>query len=598
MDNGDQSAFTLRDFAEILQRRVWWAILPATIILLASLAAALLLPPAYRSEAIFLLDESNNRSDVVSANWRSFADQRIQLVYQKITASVTLETIIDDFGLYSEARLNSSTEEIVRAMRKDIAIEYISAEIKHPQGEGGEATIAIKLSFEYENPEIAKRVTDKLVALLSEENEANLRKRASETLEFLTQEARLLGQNLAQIDSSLADLRHRNAGGLPEQLDQNLTLLEIAKEDLRELRRVTRELRQRQVLLDARLAETSPYLPREVDGEVLLTPDDRLTALKTRLVNQLTVYSPQHPDVQRTRREIRDLERVVADNDKQLVAWREQAKVKAELVLARQDLGEDHPRVKRLEERVSAWDREIVGDRGEARATEQGRPDNPVYLEAQTELVTIEAELLAVDREQADVMAQIDEYESRIAETPRVEREYQPLVRTREAISTEYAEMQQKLTDARLLLAMEREQIGGQFTLLEAPRIPMKRSGPNRRLIVAAGLAVAIAIGLAVVILAEALDTRIYTVRDVSSMRGTPPLGIVPLIEKRAHRRRNCWAWAGACGIVLLGVVALIWWRAAPSDNPFGNYVTSLLQQMGEFAMFNETPSLNDEPGR
>jgi hypothetical protein len=61
------------------------------------------LPPTYRSTATILIEQQQIPQDLVRTTVTSFADQRVQVISQRIMTTVNLSRIIEQYGLYSEA---------------------------------------------------------------------------------------------------------------------------------------------------------------------------------------------------------------------------------------------------------------------------------------------------------------------------------------------------------------------------------------------------------------------------------------------------------------------------------------------------------------
>jgi succinoglycan biosynthesis transport protein ExoP len=129
--------------AIFLRRRVLfvrWA-LPAMLL---TFLVALALPPTYRSTASILIEQQEIPQDLVRSTITSYADQRIQVITQRVMTSTNLLQIIDKFDLYAEERRQEPLEFIFEAMRKDIGTEMVSADVIDPRsGRPVEATIAL-----------------------------------------------------------------------------------------------------------------------------------------------------------------------------------------------------------------------------------------------------------------------------------------------------------------------------------------------------------------------------------------------------------------------------------------------------------------------
>ena len=86
---------------------------------------------------------------------------------------------------------------------------------------------------------------------------------------------------------------------------------------------------------------------------------------------------------------------------------------------------------------------------------------------------------------------------------------------------------------------LETERKGEKFTLIEPPQPPEKPISPNRKLIVAVGLLMAVALGVGAVIVRESLDASVRGPSDIRQMFAVPALASIPIIVTAADRRRR-----------------------------------------------------------
>ena len=93
-----------KDIVAVLRRRyrlLFWVAIPIVLI---SLALAVLIPAVYRSEAVILIERQEIPVDMVRSAVSGFADQRIQVITQRVMTSTNLNAIINEFDLYARRR--------------------------------------------------------------------------------------------------------------------------------------------------------------------------------------------------------------------------------------------------------------------------------------------------------------------------------------------------------------------------------------------------------------------------------------------------------------------------------------------------------------
>src|ERR1043165_8570379 len=116
----------------INRRRVLmtWIFAAAFII---GLLVTLLLPSVYRSTATILIEQQEIPEDLVRSTVTSFADQRIEMISQRVMTSSNLWSVIEKFDLYADERHRKPREYIIDAMRDDIDRQVISADVVDPR---------------------------------------------------------------------------------------------------------------------------------------------------------------------------------------------------------------------------------------------------------------------------------------------------------------------------------------------------------------------------------------------------------------------------------------------------------------------------------
>jgi hypothetical protein len=171
-----------------------------------------------------------------------------------------------------------------------------------------------------------------------------------------------------------------------------------------------------------------------------------------------------------------------------------------------------------------------------------------------------------VDRDSAvkkrdELQKKFDDYEKRMVQSPNVERQYRELARGLESAQLKYQEILSKQTEAQVAQNLETERKGEKFTLVEPPQTPEKPISPNRTLIVAVGLLLAIALGFGAVVARESLDASVRGPTDIRQLLQVPALASIPIIvtaRDRARRKRvMLFSWGSGVAVMLLVVLSV-----------------------------------------
>src|SRR6516165_5458123 len=114
------------------RRRHLFLIVAGTLSAL-TIALALLWPPTYRTGATILIEQQEIPQELVRSAITSFADQRVQVISQRVMTTQNLMTLIDRYNLYPDIRDSKPREVLLQRMRSDIGMHMISADVIDPR---------------------------------------------------------------------------------------------------------------------------------------------------------------------------------------------------------------------------------------------------------------------------------------------------------------------------------------------------------------------------------------------------------------------------------------------------------------------------------
>jgi len=567
----EESGKSLQDYLDIWQRRKWPMLGIMAAVFLLAVAIALILPPVYRSTATILIEDQDIPRELVQSTVTSYAAQRIEVINREVMTRSNLLKLIDRHNLFADQRGRVPVETIIGKMRKAISLEMLSAEVIDPRsGRPTEATIAFTVSFDAGNPEVAQRVANDLVSLYLSENIKRRTRKAAETTEFLAAEEERLRKQLAQIEEKIADFKAKHATALPEFSQMNIQLAERTRQEISDIDRQLRSLKERQYYLEGQLAVVKPTAPIvSTDGRMVLDDAERLRMLRSEYARVSAKYGADHPDVKRLRREIAALEQQgigLGGRDPREV---ELERLQAEYAEARNRYSEEHPDVIKLKRRIANLEVDLAQSPPVRRGSwggETGPADNPAFVTLQSQLKAVNSEIASLQVQRRELKAQLANYERSMALSPEVEREYANLVRDKNNIVLRLQDIAQKLMDARLSQDLEKESKAERFTLLEPALLPEKPIKPNRLAIVFLGLVFAVAASIAYAAVAETINKGVFGRHHLATILKEPPLAVIPYIETEEdleHQRKIkiLVASSAVIGMVLLIAAVHFFWR-------------------------------------
>ena len=126
------SSGSLEPRAVLRRRAVPMAIVLAVALLVAVLIATLW-PATYLSTGTILIEQQEVPTDLVRSTISSYADQRIQVISQRVMTTANLLRIIQQYDLYTAERKKKGRETIIDMMRNDVKFHTISADVIDPR---------------------------------------------------------------------------------------------------------------------------------------------------------------------------------------------------------------------------------------------------------------------------------------------------------------------------------------------------------------------------------------------------------------------------------------------------------------------------------
>jgi hypothetical protein len=503
-----------------------------------STGAAIFWPATYRSTATILIEQQEIPQDFVRTMISSFADQRIQVISQRVMTSQNLMRIVERYDLYPWQRRTQAREAVLERMRDDIKMRMVSANVIDPRsGHPTQATIAFTVGYDSRHPDLALKVANELTSLYLEENLALRAAASRQSASFLTSEADRLQADIQRLTLAIAEFKTKHPQGTPEFLQANLQLSDRAENELRDLRSHLQMLIQQRDLIQSEFNRTTPTAQIYAEtGQRIMSPSDRLKSLKAEEASLKARYGETHPDVLRVQREIAGLSQSVDAEDATNDALRRLDEAKADLAKAKARYASTHPDVIRLNRTVADLEKSVAAMPARTRV-EKSRvnPDNPAYIQLKLQLESINGEIEATRAREAETQRRYDDYQQRVSRAPGVEQEFYALARDLDNTQTKYQEVRLKQREAESSQNLETERKGERFTLIEPPLPPEEPVSPNRPVVFLLGLLLSVALALGTAFTLESMDARVRRAADIFSIVGVAPLAVLPALETSAE---------------------------------------------------------------
>jgi uncharacterized protein involved in exopolysaccharide biosynthesis len=398
---------------------------------------------------------------------------------------------------------------------------------------------SFRLAYISDDARTAQKTTERLASLFIEESVRDRENLAEDTSQFLNAQLEDARRQLKEHEKKLEDYRTRFGGELPSQVSTNLQAVQNLQVQLQNLAEATDRARERRLLLERQVvdlqanmptvAATSPAATSATDIPTGSSTADQLQAARAGLQRLLLRDKPDHPDVKSTQRTIRDL----------------QAKLDAE-------------RAQAATNTPTATPTEAVALSPAERLRQQQLKD------AKLQMDDIDRQLAEKQAQEAKLRGLVADYQAKLDAVPKRESDLVELTRDYTNLQAMYQSLLSKQGEARLAANLERRNIGAQFKVLDAARVPERPFSPNRLQIDLGGTAAGLVIGLLLVGFLEYRNSTFTCEEDVVRALDLRVLALIPQTVSDQDLRSRRWRMAligFAVLVVAASGTALVLWR-------------------------------------
>jgi len=342
------------------------------------------------------------------------------------------------------------------------------------------------------------------------------------------------------MEEQIATYKQENKGRLPENLRISLGRIEELKTLLFNTEREMNDLNENKKLLAIELDSVVSGLATNGLGNNQLSPEIELRGMQNQFVSLSARYGTEHPDVKAIKRKIKAFEDEYGSLSDTTELQEEVEQVRSEMTNLTRKYSSEHPDVKRLKRKLKSLETMLAEyeDKPEVSVNEK----SPEYLQAKARLESIDSSINTLKQSRLNLERQIVQLDTRIDQTPQVERGLEALERDYDNTKRKYQEIRSNQLQAELAMNLEEDQKGERFTLIEPPLLPEKPVKPNRPKLLLMGFILAVMSGIGVAGVAESIDSGIRGERALMAITKIRPLVTIPYItthQDEAIRKRN-----------------------------------------------------------
>ncbi len=487
---------TVDDYLAILRRRRWVIVIPALLGPVIAFLISLALPARYTSQTLVLVEQQKVPESYVRSVVGEELTQRLATMQEQILSRTRLQPIIEKFNLYKEDLHRVSMEELVERLRKSIRVSPVLA-MAGTRPETGLPGFTI--SFTTNNPRLAQQVCAEITSMFMEENLRVREQRAEGTTEFLAKQLEGAKRKLDDQDARLAAFKQRYIGQLPGQEQANLNILVGLNTQMEAVSQTLSRAQQDKTYMESMLTQQLAAWQASQETNNPETLEKQLANLQSQLLTLEARYTPDHPDVIKTKNDIAQLKKKIEETK---AATKD--KPTAEDQTAK---GLEPPQIQQLRGQIHLAE-EIIREKA---------------------------------REQERLQNEIKNYQARIQLSPVVEQKYKEIIRDYQTALEFHNDLLAKKTQSEMATDLERRQQGEQFRVMDPANLPERPSFPNRPLFALGGLGSGVALGLGLALVLEMRDKSLRNERDVEFYLQLPTLALVPSVSAPNGKKFAFW---------------------------------------------------------
>jgi uncharacterized protein involved in exopolysaccharide biosynthesis len=279
-------AWLINHMPTILWHRRLYIIVSFVLLFLVGVITAYTLPTIYRSSATMLVERQDLPEEIVEAPGTEQIEQRIAKIREQVLSRGDLISLIEQNDLYQSERRSKPMSVVVSKMRESTTVGAQTGDIGSAPAKGN--VIAIKMDFDYPDPDKAQAVMQAYVTQFMRMNSDQIEDQANLTVSFLQEQASKLRGQVDAFEGRITELKASNGAVLvgangPTYIDTGSYNSQIAS-----------------------LENQNRQLALQSSGGVA---DPELAAAQAALSNAEAMYSDSHPDVALARERVAAIKR-------------------------------------------------------------------------------------------------------------------------------------------------------------------------------------------------------------------------------------------------------------------------------------------------
>ena len=503
-----------------LWRYRWSALLIAWIVALAGWLFVYAVPNQYMAKAAVHIDTSSIMTPLLKGlSVETDPIEELNIMTRVLLSRDNLLAVIRETDMDLGVDTPKAKERVLTGLAKSISLKSGSAR-------RGQSFNLFEIRYESTSPELAYKVVSSLLNTFIEKTLKSDRTDTVMAQEFLDVQIAEYEKRLTADEDRLATFKKDNIGYMPDERGGYYARVRKAQEDIDKTKSSLRLAKQRYAELRKQVSGESPMLGYSQSSA------RKLRKYRDQLDDLLSQFTAAHPDVQAMRSKIARLEAAI--------------------------------------EAGSADTDMTAGD--------EDADFNPVYQELKVEESQAR---IAVGRQQillSEQQGRLEELQRSIDVIPQVEAELAKLNRDYGITKTRYLKLVERRESVRLAQKVGQQSSEITFQVVDAPVVPVLPSGPNRPLLLAGVMVVALGAGAAWSVLLFLLFPTFVDYKQLRKMIDLPVLGTIALQitpEQKTHRRLKLKTFLLAT-LLLFGIFGGIVWYQEPGSHLVRSFISDI----------------------
>ena len=473
---------------EILTRKLqavwdrrWIAIIASWVVCAAGWSGVMMIPNQYEASARLYVDADAVLTPLLKGvSLDTSGGGELDVLQRTLLSRPNLENLISKTDLELSLSGPTDKERLVQKLALDIHVI--------PQTRN-----LFTISYRNESPKLALDVVQNILTTFLESRVGNNRSDLENAQNFISSQIDNYERQLRDAERKRADFRTKYIDLLPSD-GGGVSRYETAQAQVRQLRGVLEDARNREAALERELASTPPLLQSDNGGAVSNGGgggNRELAEAERRLAELRLKYTDEYPDVVSQKRIVEGLR-------------------SGSLVSAA-------PQNSAPQQRVVQ--------------TAQGRGvSNPLYEQLKVRVVENQAAIASIERQVGDADRERARLEEIARGAPGLAAEYANINRDYDVIRKNYDELLSRREQMRIATAADTEANKVKVQIVDPPQRPRTPVAPKRILLLSVVLGAGLIAGIVLVLMLDEVDTSFQSVDELRAL-GLPVVGGISIIS-------------------------------------------------------------------